>query len=451
MLENTKKDQAKFVYPETLITTDQFDVSGIVEKEMLIETNPFEMAKKQIDIVAEKMGLNNNIRKFLKRIERSLIVSIPIKLDNGNLEIFEGYRVHHSTIRGPGKGGVRFANNVYLDEVKALATWMTWKCSLLDLPFGGAKGGIRVDPGKLSKNELERLTRRYTAEIINIIGPDIDILAPDVNTNAQIMAWIMDTYSMNKGRAIPGVVTGKPIEIGGSVGRETATGMGLYFVIEAMCNKLDLDLKSQRIVVQGFGNVGSTIAEILYEEGCKISAISDISGGLFFSDGLEICKILEWTQQGKYLKDYRDERYKLIANVELLTIECDILIPAALETQITEVNANEIKCKIVLEGANGPTTPNADNILSNKGIQVIPDILANAGGVCVSYFEYVQDIHAYFWELDRINNELKKIILKAFEDVYRVSKEKKITLRTAAHIIAVSRIVKAIELRGIFP
>jgi len=451
MLENTKKDQAKFVYPETLITTDQFDVSGIVEKEMLIETNPFEMAKKQIDIVAEKMGLNNNIRKFLKRIERSLIVSIPIKLDNGNLEIFEGYRVHHSTIRGPGKGGVRFANNVYLDEVKALATWMTWKCSLLDLPFGGAKGGIRVDPGKLSKNELERLTRRYTAEIINIIGPDIDILAPDVNTNAQIMAWIMDTYSMNKGRAIPGVVTGKPIEIGGSVGRETATGMGLYFVIEAMCNKLDLDLKSQRIVVQGFGNVGSTIAEILYEEGCKISAISDISGGLFFSDGLEICKILEWTQQGKYLKDYRDERYKLIANVELLTIECDILIPAALENQITKVNANEIKCKIVLEGANGPTTPNADNILSNKGIQVIPDILANAGGVCVSYFEYVQDIHAYFWELDRINNELKKIILKAFEDVYRVSKEKKITLRTAAYIIAVSRIVKAIELRGIFP
>ena len=328
---------------------------------------------------------------------------------------------------------------------------MTWKCSLLNLPLGGAKGGVCVDPRKLSKNELERLTRRFTSEIINIIGPDIDIPAPDVNTNAQVMAWIMDTYSMNKGRSVPGVVTGKPIEIGGSVGREPATGMGLYYTLEAMCEKLNLDFKSYKIVIQGFGNVGGTIAELLFKEGCKILAVSDISGGRYYSEGLEIEKLLKWTKEGNYLKDYTDERYDLITNEELLSIECDVLIPAALENQITEKNANDIKCKIILEGANGPVTPKADKILFNKGIHVIPDILANGGGVCVSYFEYVQDIRAYFWELDRINRELKKIMLKAFEEVYKVSKERKIPLRTAAYIIAVSRIAKAIELRGIFP
>ncbi len=412
---------------------------------------PFEIAKKQIDIVAEEMGLDPNIAKYLKRVERALIVTIPIRMDNGSMEIFEGYRVHHSTVRGPGKGGIRYSPEVNLDEIKALATWMTWKCSLLNLPLGGAKGGVCVDPRKLSKNELERLTRRYTSEIINIIGPDIDIPAPDVNTNAQVMAWIMDTYSMNKGRSIPGVVTGKPIEIGGSVGREPATGMGLFFVLEALCEKLSIDLKSQKIVIQGFGNVGGTIAGLLYNEGCKVMAISDISGALYFSEGLEIDKLLEWTQQGNYLKDYKDKRYKLITNEELLALECDILIPAALENQITYKNADNIKCKIILEGANGPVTPEADRILFEKEIRVLPDILANAGGVCVSYFEYVQDIRAYFWELDRINKELKKIILRAFEEVYMLSKERKISLRTAAYIIAVSRIARAIELRGIFP
>ncbi len=412
---------------------------------------PFEIAKKQIDIAAEKIGLDLNLAKYLKRVERALIVTIPVRMDDGSIEIFEGYRVHHSTVRGPGKGGIRYSPEVNLDEVKALATWMTWKCSLLGLPLGGAKGGVCVDPRKLSKNELERLTRRYTSEIINIIGPDIDIPAPDVNTNAQVMAWIMDTYSMNKGRSIPGVVTGKPIEIGGSVGREPATGMGLFFVLEALCEKLSIDLKSQNIVIQGSGNVGGTIAGLLYNEGCKVMAISDISGALYFSEGLEINKLLEWTQQGKYLKDYKDKRYKLITNEELLALECDILIPAALENQITYKNADNIKCKIILEGANGPVTPEADRILFEKGIRVLPDILANAGGVCVSYFEYVQDIRAYFWELDRINKELKKIILRAFEEVYMLSKERKISLRTAAYIIAVSRIARAIELRGIFP
>ena len=416
-----------------------------------MELNPFEVAKKQIDIVAEEMGLDPNVTRYLKRVERSLIVSIPILMDDGTLEIFEGYRVHHSTVRGPGKGGIRFSPEVTLDEVKALATWMTWKCSLLNLPLGGAKGGVCVDPRKLSNRELERLTRRYASEIINIIGPDIDVPAPDVNTNAQIMAWIMDTYSMNKGRSVPGVVTGKPIEIGGSVGREPATGMGLYYVLEAMCEKLSLDLKSQTIVIQGFGNVGGTIADLLHKEGCKVMAVSDISGGLYYSDGLEIDKLLEWTQNGNYLKDYEEKRYKKITNDILLTTECDVLIPAALENVIIQKNANDIKCKIVLEGANGPATPKADKILSDKGVHVIPDILANGGGVCVSYFEYVQDIRAYFWELDRINKELKKIMLRAFEDVYKISKERNISLRTAAYVIAVSRIAKAIELRGIFP
>ncbi len=416
-----------------------------------MELNAFEVAKKQIDIVAEEMGLDPNVREYLKRIERALIVTIPIQMDDGSIQIFEGYRVQHSTVRGPGKGGIRFSPEVNLDEVKALATWMTWKCSLLNLPLGGAKGGVCVDPRKLSNRELERLTRRYASEIINMIGPDIDIPAPDVNTNAQIMAWIMDTYSMNKGRAVPGVVTGKPIEIGGSVGREPATGMGLYYVLEALCEKLNLDLESLNIVVQGFGNVGGTIADLLYTEGCKIMAVSDISGGIYSSNGLDITKLLEWTKQGNYLKDYKDKDYKLISNDELLTLDCDVLIPAALENQIIQENADRIRCKIVLEGANGPVTTEADKTLFNKGIHVLPDILANGGGVCVSYFEYVQDIRAYFWELDRINKELKKIMLRAFEEVYAVSKERNINLRTAAYIIAVTRIAKAIELRGIFP
>ncbi|MFX0003525.1 MAG: Glu/Leu/Phe/Val dehydrogenase [Candidatus Hermodarchaeota archaeon] len=409
------------------------------------------MAQRQIDIVAKKMGLNNNVTKYLKKVERSLIVSIPVKMDDGRIEIFEGYRVHHSTLRGPGKGGIRFAPNVDLNEVRALATWMTWKCSLLNLPLGGAKGGVCVDPTKLSKSELERLTRRYTVEILNFIGPDIDIPAPDVNTNPQVMAWIMDTYSMHKGRAIPGVVTGKPIEIGGSVGRESATGMGLFYVLEALCNKLKLNLKNSKVVVQGFGNVGGNIAEILYDKGAKILAVSDITGGLFSEEGLNVKDLLKWRNQNFYLKDYDNKNYEFISNEKLLTIECDILIPSAIENQITIANADEIKCKIVLEGANGPTTPEADEILNQNGIIVVPDILANAGGVCVSYFEYIQDIHSYFWDIDRINKELKSILVKAFEEVYNLSKQKSANLRTAAYMIAISRLAKAFELRGIFP
>jgi len=414
--------------------------------------NPFEMAQQQIDIVAKKIDLDPSLTEFLKHVERVLIVSIPIKMDDGTVRIFEGFRCQHCTVKGPGKGGIRYSPEVNLDEVKALATWMTWKSSLLNLPLGGAKGGVCCNPAELSTNELENITRRYTSEIINVIGPDVDIPAPDVNTNAQVMSWIMDTYSMQKGRTIPGVVTGKPVEIGGSVGRGPATGRGLYFVLQALCDKLNWDLAIQTIVVQGFGNVGGTIAELLYEHGCKIIAISDISGAIYSEKGLNIKELIKWRDDGSLLADYDgDQNIRKITNDELLTTECDILVPAAIENQITIDNAKEIKCKIILEGANGPTTPEADDILNKKDICVVPDILANAGGVCVSYFEYIQDIHSYFWDLTRVNQELKKIIVGAFENVWKVANEKNFSLRTAAYAIAVSRVAKAINLRGLFP
>jgi glutamate dehydrogenase (NAD(P)+) len=415
-----------------------------------MEINPFEMAKKQIDLVAKELNLDPNSVVSLKRVERSLIVSIPVIMDDGSLEIFEGYRVHHNTIRGPGKGGVRYSIDIDLDEVKALAMWMTWKTSLLELPLGGAKGGVCVDPKKLSKRELERLTRRYTAEIINMIGPNIDIPAPDMGTDAQTMAWMMDVYSMQKGRTIPGVVTGKPIEIGGSKGRQGATGTGMFFVIEKLCEKLNYDLKSMSVVVQGFGKVGKVITKKLYEIGCKILAIGETEGGIYSQEGLDIDKINDWKNEGKLLKDFKDGGTKPISdNTELFKIKCDLLIPAAIENQITKENVDLIDCKIILEGANGPTTLKADEVLNKKGITVIPDILANSGGVCVSYFEYLQDRKK--WKLERIYRELKNIILEAFENVYKISKERNVSLRTAAYIIALSRVAKAIELRGIFP
>jgi glutamate dehydrogenase (NAD(P)+) len=426
---------------------DIIKVTKVIKEDL----NPYEMAKRQIDIVADKMGLDENIKKYLKKVERSLIVSIPVMMDDGHLEVFEGYRVHHSTVRGPGKGGIRFSPDVTLDEVKALATWMTWKNSLLNLPLGGAKGGVCVDPKKLSLRELEKLTRRYTSEIINVIGPDIDIPAPDMNTNPQIMAWIMDVYSMQKGRSVPGVVTGKPIEVGGSVGRESATGMGLFFIIEALCEKVKWDLSISRVVIQGFGNVGGNIAKILYEKGIKIIALSDVSGGLYCEEGLNIKKLLQFRDDGELLKDYDDDNYIFVSNKELLTLNCDILIPAAIENQINYINAEKIHCKFIFEGANGPTTPEADEILRRRRIIVVPDIIANAGGVCVSYFEYIQDIHSYFWKLERINQELKSILVNTFNDIYNLSKKEKVTLRTAAYMIAMKRLAKAIEFRGIFP
>jgi len=413
--------------------------------------NPFEMAKKQLEIVARQMDLDPNILNFLKRVERSLIVSIPVVMDDGTFKIFEGYRVQHSTIRGPGKGGVRFSELVTLDEVKALAMWMTWKTSLHNLPLGGAKGGVCVNPAKTSPRELERITRRYTAEIINIIGPDKDVPAPDVGTNAQTMAYMMDTYSMQYGKTIPGVVTGKPIEIGGSPGRSEATGNGLFFIIEKYCKKLNIDLKSMTTAVQGFGKVGSVIAKKLYQNGNKVIAISDHAGTLHSENGINVDKLFEWVRSGKSFIDFNDKSLKILPNKDFFSINCDILIPAATENQITENNAKDIKCKVVLEGANGPTTPEADEILEKRGITVIPDILANGGGAIVSYFEYVQDINAYYWDLNRVNKELKNIILGTFENVLKVAKEKKVSLRNAAYRLAVTRVATAVRLRGIFP
>jgi glutamate dehydrogenase (NAD(P)+) len=416
-----------------------------------LEINPFEVTKKQLKLVAKEISLDPNILEYLQRVERSLIVSIPIIMDDGSLKMFEGYRVHHSTVKGPGKGGVRYSPDVNLDEVKALAFWMTMKTALLNLPLGGAKGGVTCDPSKMSKKELEKLTRRYTAEIINIIGPDIDIPAPDMNTDSQTMAWMMDTYSMNKGRTIPGVVTGKPVEIGGSVGRQGATGMGMFYVVEALCQKFNYNLKSMSIVIQGFGKVGGEIANILYDYGCKILAISELEGGIYSRDGLNVKALFKWKEENKLLKDFKDSNIQAITNEDLFKIKCDILVPAATLNQITEHNANDIDCKIILEGANGPTTPKADEILDKKGIIVLPDILANSGGVCVSYFEYIQDMHAYFWKLERIYGELKNIILDAFDNVWKIKQERNVTFRMAAYIIAVSRLARAIQLRGFFP
>lgn len=416
-----------------------------------MDINPFETAKKQVDIVAKVMGLESNLVEALKRIERALIVTIPVMMDDGSLKIYEGFRIHHNTVRGPGKGGIRYSPDVNLDEVRALAMWMTWKTAILNLPLGGAKGGVCVNPKELSQREIERLTRRYTTEIINIIGPDIDIPAPDMNTDGQTMAWVMDSYSMQKGRTIPGVVTGKPVEIGGSVGRKGATGTGMFYVLEELCKKKKLDLKSMSVVIQGFGKVGSVISKKLFDYGCKILAIQELEGSIYSDKGLNIDALLEWKIQGNIIKDFKNDGAKTIQKEDLFGIKCDILIPAAMENQITKENAEKIDCKIILEGANGPTTTEADLILNKKGIIVIPDILANSGGVCVSYFEYIQDIHAYYWKLDRIYRELKNIILDAFDQVYQISIDRNVSLRTAAYIIALSRVAKAIELRGIFP
>lgn len=415
------------------------------------EINPYEIAKIELEFIAKKLDLPPNIEKFLKNVERSVIVSIPVIMDDGNLKIFEGFRVQHSSVLGPCKGGVRYSQLVTLDEIKALAMLMTWKTSLHRLPFGGSKGGVCVYPKNVSKRELEQITRRYTAEIINMIGPNKDIPAPDIGTDAQTMAYIMDTYSMQHGKTIPGVVTGKPIEIGGSPGRSDAAGTGLFFVIEKYCEKFDYDLKSMTIVIQGFGKVGSVIAKKLYEYGCKIIAITELAGGVYSEKGLDVDLLIEWRDKGKFLKDFKGNSIKSITKEELFKIKCDLLIPVATENQITKHNANDIDCKIILEGANGPTTPKADEILNKKGTIIIPDILANGGGVIVSYFEYVQDINAYYWDLERVNKELKKIILDTFENVCNLAKEKKESLRTASYMIAVSRVAKALQLRGIFP
>ena len=414
--------------------------------------NPYDNVLSTITKAAHLLELKENDYISTLYPERELKVSFPVKMDDGSIRIFEGYRVQHSSSRGPCKGGIRYHQDADIDEVKALAAWMTFKCAVVGLPFGGAKGAIKVDPTKLSRGELERLTRRYTAMILPIIGPEKDIPAPDVNTNADVMGWIMDSYSMLKGYAVPGVVTGKPLDIGGSLGRAEATGRGVTITTHEVLSKMGMQIDQATVAVQGMGNVGSTSAKLLAEAGARILAVSDVSGGLFCPDGLPVSDILKYLSvRGHMLKDFSADGVTHITNEELLTSEVDVLVPAALENQITEGIANQIRAKVIVEGANGPTTVAADEILEKRGIIVVPDILANAGGVVVSYFEWVQNIQSLIWDEDEVNKTLNRIMVTAIEEVYALHLEKQITLRTAAYAVALRKLVRAKNIRGIFP
>ena len=383
----------------------------------------------------------------LKHPERSLLVSVPVQMDDGRIKVFKGFRVQHSTVRGPAKGGIRYHPSVDLDEVTALAAWMTWKCAVMNIPFGGAKGGVECDPAELSLRELEHLTRRYTAEIFSFIGPDRDIPAPDVNTNPQIMAWMMDTYSMQVGHVVPGVVTGKPIAIGGSEGRSDATGLGVVFMVIEAAKKLRMKLDRSTAAVQGFGNVGSSAARSLSREGVKIIAVSDRTGGLHCESGINPFELHRHFLQKGTIADFPG--CDRITNEELLALPCDILVPAALENVIHRENAGQVRAKILAEGANGPVTPIADEILKDKGVFVIPDILANAGGVTVSYFEWVQDLQNYFWNEAEINNRLRQLMVSAFKKVMAIADEQRVDNRTAALMLGIGRVMEALQLRGL--
>ena len=417
----------------------------------MAEYNPYENMLSVLESAADLLGLEKNDYETLKYPERILQVSIPIEMDDGDIKVFEGFRIQHSSSRGPCKGGIRYHQDVDMDEVKALAAWMTFKCAVVNIPYGGAKGGVKVDPAKLSKNELKRLTRRYIASIMPIIGPERDIPAPDVNTNPEIMGWVMDTYSMMKGFAVPGVVTGKPIEIGGSLGRLEATGRGVLLITQELIKHMGFHLKKLSVAIQGMGNVGGTAAKLLYEEGFKIVAVSDITGGIHAEDGLDIPAVLEFMSQGGALSRYDAQGVVRLAKDDILTTECDILIPAALENQLTIANANDVKAKIIIEGANGPTDVEADEIFNKKGIIVVPDILANAGGVVVSYFEWVQNLESFMWDLEEVNTNLKKIMTKAFKEVVDTTEKNHTTMRMGAYMVAIKRLVSANKIRGIFP
>ena len=395
------------------------------------------------------LNLTPGIKKYLSKPRKTIEVAVTVKMDNGDIDIFDGYRVQHNTNRGPAKGGIRYHQDVTIDEIKALAILMTWKCAVVNIPFGGAKGGVKVDPKKLSLRELENLTRRYTSELIPVIGPEKDIPAPDVNTNPQIMAWILDTYSIDKGYVVPGVVTGKPIDLGGSEGRDGATALGCFYTIMLALKKLKIDNTNLDVVIQGYGNAGYNSARILHELGFKIIAVSDSSGAIYNKKGLEPDKLLEHKNKTGSVKDYSNAEN--IDREELLTTPCDILIPAALENQITKDNAPRVKTRIIAEAANGPTTIEADEILENAGVFIIPDILANAGGVTVSYFEWVQGNLAYFWSKREVNLKLRDIIEKAFFNVYETHKKRKLDMRKAALLVGVDRVARATTLRGIYP
>lgn len=415
-----------------------------------LNTHTFRLAVAQFNEAAEAMHLDTNLRERLKLPQRSLIVSVPVRMDDGRVEVFTGYRVQHDTARGPSKGGIRYHPEVNLGEVAALSMWMTWKCALADLPYGGAKGGVRVDPKQLSRGELQRLTRRYAAEIFPLIGPDKDVPAPDVGTDQQVMAWIMDTYSQQVGYAVQGVVTGKPLSIGGSLGREEATGRGVVYVTLEALQHLKLDVSKATVAIQGFGNVGSHTARIMQQAGARVIAVSDVSGGLYNPQGLDIPDLLR-----RYHEHHEPLRHialgEPITNEELLQLDCTVLVPAALSEQITEANAAKVRCRILAEGANGPTTLEADRILTDHGIFIIPDILANSGGVIVSYFEWVQDVQRFFWKAKDIQERLQDIITSAFHRTLHFSLERRTTMRMAALMSGIDKVAQAHLQRGLYP
>lgn len=423
-------------------------VAGVAKEPNFGDDNPFEDMMARFDHAAELVSLDPGIYKVLRHPEKQIIVSIPIQLDSGDVEVFTGYRVIHNTSRGPGKGGIRFDPNVTIDEVKALAAWMTWKCAVVNIPFGGAKGGVVCDPTKLSDAELERVTRRYTAALINVLGPESDIPAPDVNTNERVMAWIMDTYAMHKQSASHGVVTGKPIEIGGSLGRREATGRGCMIVTKEALKHLGLPVRGSRVAVQGFGNVGSVAAKLLAQEGLTVVAVSDASTGVYNENGIYIDAALQWVRENRYLDGYPGG--DAISNEELLSLEVDVLLPAAVENVIRRRNAAGINATVICEGANGPTTAAADRILEDKGVFVIPDILANAGGVTVSYFEWVQNRSGYFWDEKTVVDRLEAITVRSFADVLEVSKRHSVDMRTAAYMLSVERVAAVHRIRGMY-
>jgi glutamate dehydrogenase (NAD(P)+) len=413
------------------------------------DLNPFRIAMRQFDYAAEKCGLEPGLCEVLRRPRRALSLSLPVKMDDGSIRVFEGFRVQHNNSRGPCKGGIRYHPNVTFDEVKALATWMTWKCAIVNIPFGGGKGGIVCDPHKLSHNELERLTRRYAYEISPIIGPDKDIPAPDVYTDAQVMAWIMDTYSMTHGSSAPGVVTGKPLFLGGSLGRNEATARGCLFTIRAASKELGINLNGATVAIQGFGNAGNIAAQLLAKDGARIIAASDSHAGIFNKNGFNVEELVAFKAKTGSVEGFPGA--EPITSEAVLEVACDILIPAALENQITMQNAEKVKARIVAEAANGPTTPDADLVLHNREIMVIPDVLANAGGVTVSYFEWVQDLQELFWDEDDVNKRLERVMTKAFADVHAMAVKHNVELRTGAYILAIDRVANATRTRGIWP
>jgi len=428
--------------------TDTKQFMGPDKDHFLSEENPFEAMMSRFDIAAKLLKLDAGLYKVLRNPQMQIIVSLPVRMDSGETEVYTGYRVLYNTSRGPGKGGIRFDLGVTLDEVRALAAWMTWKCAVVNIPFGGSKGGVICDPLKMSMGELERLTRRYTSAIIEILGPDSDVPAPDVNTNERVMAWIMDTYSMHKRHTVTSVVTGKPLEMGGSAGRREATGRGCMFVTREALKQTGMPLKGARLVVQGFGNVGSIAAELLEEHGALVVGVSDVSGGLYNAKGLDVKDVIAWRDAHRYLTGY--PKAEAVVNEDFLTLPCDVLLPAALENVITSRNASKIQAKVIIEGANGPTAAGADEILNSKGVFVVPDILANAGGVTVSYFEWVQDRDGWFWTEDLVNQRLEEIMVNSFNNVLEVSKRYNVNMRIGAYTLAIERVAAVHRLRGMY-